>query len=126
MRLATTGLVLLLCFDNFGAPAVADTARLSPSRMAQMQEALSSAIRPCLMPPIGQTDTPSATIRLFFNRDGTLARKPELVASTNAAAGASLVRAATWCLARKGPVRFDANSYESWKVIQLQWTLDAL
>ncbi|MFC2253417.1 hypothetical protein ACETRX_27505 [Labrys portucalensis] len=122
LRSVAVGLTLIACFAIPGAAARADRARIGPAQIMQMQEILTRAMRPCVAPAIGQSGTQWATVRIFFNRDSTLARRPELVAATSATIGANVLRAATRCLARKDALRFDERSYDAWKIIDLKWT----
>lgn len=124
MRLIVLGLTVIVSLASLGTAGQAENLKLSPAQMMQMQTALNHAIRRCLPLVPGLAEVQSATVLLVFNRDNTLAQHPELIATTNTAAGKALIRAATRCLADKSALRFDPRFYDAWREIRLNWRFE--
>ncbi|HEY3777047.1 MAG TPA: cell envelope integrity protein TolA [Rhizomicrobium sp.] len=86
---------------------------------ADLQDALRSQIQPCWSPPVGapHPERLVVTFDLFLNPDGSVARPPQLLASSsdpyfNAAKEAAL-RAIYTC----APYKLPADRYEQWREI---------
>lgn len=91
---------------------------------ADLSDALSSQIKPCWSPPVGapRADELVVDFDLFLNSDGSVARPPQLTASSRAAAASDPYTAAAADAARRAiftcaPYKLPADRYSQWSEI---------
>ncbi len=94
----------------------------------QLSDALRSEIAPCWSPPVDAPDPSDLVVEfeLFLNPDGSVARPPQLAASSAAAAESnSYTRAAAEAARRAiytcAPYKLPANQYNQWRDIEIQF-----
>lgn len=94
----------------------------------QLADALRSEIAPCWSPPVGAPDPSDLVVvfEVFLNPDGSVARPPQLAASSaGAATDNPFTRAAAEAARRAiytcAPYKLPANQYNQWQDIEIQF-----
>jgi hypothetical protein len=90
MRPLSAATIVLASLSCLSAPTVAKD--LDAATHARIEASLWRTIRTC-MPPVFAGGRQSATLRLYFNRDGTLSAGPVIEQATGPAVANAAIRA---------------------------------
>ena len=98
--------------------ANATAARLSQSEIDALRRRLSE----CWSPPVGAANAPNLKVvfRVLFNRDGTVAAQPAMVAGTASPFGPAMAESAKRAILTCQPFKMlRADTYDQWKDIEI-------
>jgi colicin import membrane protein len=98
------------------------SAMLSQSEL----DALRARLRDCWNPPVGAANDPRlfVVLRVFFKKDGSMAREPVPIEGTPSASGPALAESAKRALLRCQPfTMLRPDHYEKWKDIEIKFDM---
>jgi outer membrane biosynthesis protein TonB len=95
----------------------------APAKLSQNEiDALRRRLSECWSPPVGAANAPNLKVifRVLFNRDGSLAADPAMVAGTASPYGPAMAESAKRALLTCQPFKMlRAETYNSWKDIEI-------
>jgi colicin import membrane protein len=122
VRLAAAGIALaaVTAFAEEGRLMAAGLAKIAVADVGDLVAALRAQIFACWAPPVKpvRVNSPTVTVRITLNQDGSLSGEPVLVNSGNSPSQA-LAKSALLAVRRCQPFKLPAAKYELWQNVEI-------